>query len=31
VAPPTRVLRKPFKIDALLEVLNQTPSKRRSA
>jgi CheY-like chemotaxis protein len=31
VAPPTRVLRKPFKIEALLEVLGQTPSKRRSA
>jgi CheY-like chemotaxis protein len=27
VTPPTRVLRKPFKIEALLEVLGQPPSK----
>lgn len=32
VAPPTRVLRKPFKIDALLETLGQPiPVRRRSA
>lgn len=28
VMPPTRVLRKPFKIEALLEVLGQPPRKR---
>jgi CheY-like chemotaxis protein len=31
VSPPTKVLRKPFKIDALLEVLAQAPPRRRSA
>src|SRR3954465_14717502 len=30
VAPPTRVLRKPFKIEALLAALGQ-PNRRRSA
>ena len=30
VAPPTRVLRKPFKLEALLEALGQ-PNHRRSA
>ena len=30
VAPPTRVLRKPFKVEALLETLGQ-PNRRRSA
>jgi CheY-like chemotaxis protein len=30
VAPPTRVLRKPFKLEALLQVLAE-PSRRRSA
>ena len=28
VAPPTRVLRKPFKIEALLELLGQPATKR---
>lgn len=31
VSPPTRVLRKPFKIEALLAVLGQTESGRHSA
>jgi CheY-like chemotaxis protein len=30
VSPPTRVLRKPFKIEALLETLGQ-PARQRSA
>jgi CheY-like chemotaxis protein len=31
VAPPTRVLRKPFKIDALLDVLGQPAARKQSA
>ena len=31
VAPPTKVLRKPFKLDALLALLEQPATRRRSA
>lgn len=31
VSPPTRVLRKPFKIEQLLEVLGEPAPRRRSA